>query len=169
MKPSPISDEALCALGERVASAWKLVAGRAPGHVAGTVAEALHGLDGLRRGAELSTAGRVELARQLEGLDAELRGRPGSPVTMYLDGRLGLVHVWEPVRIQETIDDRRVRAHISRYQSRVVRAERRLAWFLGRAGLDVGPPPDPLPWEEPYAAFRENREFIWGRITGALL
>ena len=79
------------------------------------------------------------------------------------------IRLWDPVRIKETIDDRRVRQHLMRYVERANRAQRRLHWFLQRAGLETEPPPERPPWERPYATFEENREFLWRSLSSRFL
>lgn len=167
--PSPISDESLRALAERVRAAWRLVSKRAPESVRARVeaglAEVVTVLGaGLGGGADAAPA-RIDLARRLEALDAELHGREAFVPQLYRDGRLGVLRVQDPIRIRESVDMRRVHAHVERYEARIRRAEARLHWFYVRAGMQVEPPRKRPPWEMPYASFEEAREFLWGRVS----
>ena len=107
---------------------------------------------------------RIALVRRLERLDDNFRGRPTDGCLLYSHGMLGVIRVWEPIRIRECIDHRRVSAHIKRYESRAHRAFTRLNWFLARCGIEVEEAPELKPWELPYADLQESREFLWGRI-----
>jgi hypothetical protein len=107
---------------------------------------------------------RIALVRRLEHLDDSFRGRPTEACQLYSHGVLGVIRVWEPVRIRECIDYRRVSEHIKRYESRAHRAFGRLNWFFARCGIEVEEPPELKPWELPYAHLQESREFLWGRI-----
>ena len=161
---SPVSDHAINELVKRVERAWRLVASRAPAEIRERVLTTLE--EAGHMDAESQLAQRVRWVRQLETLEDELRGRDPSARLLYEGGRLGMIHVWDPVRIRETIDDRRVRTHLIRYQQRAQRAMRRLHWFYERAGLEVEPPPDRPVWEQPYYSFMESREFLWRSLRG---
>jgi hypothetical protein len=107
---------------------------------------------------------RVQLVHRLEDVDNKLRGRPAQTYQLYSNGMLGVIEVWEPVRIRECIDYRRVSEHIERYEARAHRAIERLNWFLARCGIEVEEAPKLKPWEMPYSHLGESREFLWGRI-----
>ena len=161
---SPISDESLEEAAEGIAGLFRRVRGRAPKAVARHVRLTLEGVYTLVRTQEPSVQKRLQLARALERLEFELRGRDADVTQFYAGGRLALVRVYDPIRIQETVNHASCFEHVRRYEERVDRAQRRLHWFYLRAGMDVEPPPAPKPWELPYAAFEEVHEFIWGRI-----
>ena len=169
MDSSPITDAALLTLGDSVQRAYRLVENRAPEEVTRRVEEALARLNELVTGETAGPMERCGVARVLEALDAELHGRDPHPIVLYNAGRLGVIRLWDPVQIKETIDDRRVRRHLMRYVERANRAQRRLHWFYQRAGLETEPPPERPPWERPYATFEENREFLWRRLSSRSL
>ena len=161
---SPISDPGLEAAAERVAGLFRRVRTRAPKEVARRVRQTLECVYSTVRDEESSVHKRLLLARELERLEYELRGRDAEAVQFYSEGRLALVRLYEPIRIRETVNHASCLEHVRRYEERVDRAQRRLHWFYLRAGLDVDPPPPPKPWELPYASFEEVHEFIWGRV-----
>ena len=162
---SPISDHALEELDARVASAFKLVRARAPRDVQREVRETLETVYAVVEGAERDVAQRLSLARELERLDAELRGRVAFVPYFYAGGRLAVVRAYDPIRITEAVDDRWVCEHLRRYGERIDRADRRLRWFQQRCGLDVDDGPKRPAWELPYANFEEYHELVWGRVT----
>lgn len=164
MPDSPIADASLEALAERVARSYRIVRKRAPEEVRRRVHQCLDEVYRVARGGAADVVARVALARELESLVAGLRGREAFAPHFYCEGRLAIVRVMEPVRIRETIDDRSVRAHLRRYEERIERSERRMRWFFERAGLEVDPPPARPSWEQPYAAFEEYHELIWGKV-----
>lgn len=161
---SPISDENLEAAAERVAQLFRQVRGRAPREVAKHVRRTLGGVYAVVQGGNVSVPLRVRLARELERLEMELKGRDADVVQFYSNGRLAIVRLYDPIRIQETVNHASCLEHIRRYEERVDRAQRRLHWFYLRAGMNVEPPPARKPWELPYAAFEEVHELIWGRV-----
>ena len=161
---SPISHESLEAAAERVAQLFRQVRGRAPTAVAKRVRHTLDNVYTAVRGSDSSVSLRVRLARELERLELELKGRDADMVQFYSDGRLAIVKLYDPIRIQETVNHASCLEHVRRYEERVDRAQRRLHWFYLRSGMDVEPPPPPKPWELPYAAFEEVHELIWGRV-----
>ncbi|MGM0577490.1 MAG: hypothetical protein ACQEXJ_17330 [Myxococcota bacterium] len=167
MGDSPISDAGLERVAERVGAAFRLVRRRAPKSVRRRVRRTLEEVYRVVRHGEGERPQRLRLARELDQLDAELRGREAFVPYFYQEGRLALVRAWDPVRIRETIDDRRVREHLERYEARIARAEDRFRWFYRRAGLEVDPAPAPKPWELPYARFEQVKEFLWGRVRRA--
>ena len=160
---SPISDASLEAAAERVAQLFRPVRGRAPREVGKHVRQTLDRVYATVQGGDARVGIRIMLARQLERLDLELRGFDADAVQFYSDGRLAIVRLYDPIRIQETVNHASCLAHIRRYEERVDRAQRRLHWFYVRAGMNVEPPP-PKPWELPYATFEEVHELIWGRV-----
>ena len=161
---SPISDSGLEEAAELVSTLFRRVKARAPKEVAKRVRATLERVFSVVRNEEANIHTRLLLARELERLEFELRGRDIEVVQFYSGGRLALVRVYEPIRIHETVNHASCLAHVRRYEERVDRAQRRLHWFYLRAGMDVEPPPPPKPWELPYAAFEEVHEFIWGRV-----
>jgi hypothetical protein len=169
--PSPIADEALEEAADLVSKALRVVRQRAPVEVRRRVREVLARVFDVVHGetedTQADVAARVALARELELLGGELRGRTIFVPTFYEGGRLAILHAWDPIKIRGSIDDRRVLAHLRRYQGRVMKAERRLHWFMRRCGIT--PPselaPELKPWERPYAEFEENHELLWGRLN----
>jgi hypothetical protein len=166
MDDSPIGDEALEALAERVARRFRLVRARAPKAVAKQALETLAAVHQAVHGEPPAPiAPRVALLRALETLDAELAGRSPFEPTFYRDGRLGMMRAFDPIRIRETVDDRRVRAHLERYGSRLRRAEDRMRWFYERAGFEVEEKPARPAWDQPYANLEETQELLWGSVS----
>ncbi len=166
MTASPISDEALEEQANRVNKAYRLVRKRAPKDVARRVREALGRVYAIAQdGEEPGPGGRLALARLLEQLHAELRGRSIFVPQLYLGGRLGVVWFWDPIKIKGTVDPAALNAHFRRYEERLDRSERRVHWFLERCGLAVAEPPQRKPWEGPYASFEEVHELIWGKVS----
>ena len=125
------------------------------------VTAVLKAVDEVAEGAPQAT--RLGLARRLDRLDDELRGRAGLEPVFYAEGRLGVVRLYEPVRVQGAVDTKRIDRHLRRYEERLDRAERRLVWLLKRAGLEPGVAPKLKPWELPYATFEEVHELVWRR------
>ncbi len=158
---SPIDASAFVALGARIRKAWRLVGRRAPAEIRARVEAALDSLEG---GGPEGLPARITFARELEALDAELHGRIAFVPQFYRDGRLGVVHFFDPVRIVDTVDPRRIEEHFRRYEERLERSEMRLHWLYERAGLEVDPPRKLRPWELPYANLEEVRELLWGRV-----
>jgi hypothetical protein len=156
---SPLSDDALAQAASRVRAAWRLVEARAPEDVAIRVAETLASYEALGS-QEDSGVDRLPLARALEAIDDELRGRRDASGDFYGADRLGLVRRMEPVLIRETIDDERVQAHVDRYESRARRAMERLKWFFKRSGVEEEEAGEPAPWDKPYADFDDPKEHV---------
>ncbi|MEC9071152.1 MAG: hypothetical protein VX938_02180 [Myxococcota bacterium] len=169
MTSSPIADASLMELGDRVRRAFRLVQSRAPEDVSHRVESALGRLEDVVTQEDTSALERRGIARILETLDAELHGRDPDPFVLYAGGRLGVIRLWDPVQIRETIDDRRVREHLVRYVERANRAQRRLHWFFMRAGLETEAPPERPAWEQPYASFEEYMELLWRRLSSRFL
>lgn len=166
MHASPIDDEALEALAERVARRFRLVSARAPRDVSRRVLKLMQGVHEAVHGEQPTTVReRIQIMRTLESVDAELAGRTAFEPMFYRDGRLAVMRAYDPIRIREKLDDRRVRQHLERYVARVQRAEDRMRWFYLRAGLEVGEKPAARPWDEPYAALQENYELLWGSVA----
>ena len=161
---TPISNEALESMAERISRAFRLVRKRAPKEVQREVRELLEAVFAVAESEEPNVLLRIQLARKLEALLANLRGSEAFVPYFYQAGRLAVVRVFEPVRIRECVDDQRVREHLRRYEERVVRAESRLRWFLIRCGFEVDPKPERPAWEQPYANFEEYHELVWGQI-----
>jgi hypothetical protein len=136
-----------------------LVAKRAPEAVAQRVEETLEAHEALAQCPEDLAAHR-QVAYALEALEDELRGRGGGTSGFYERDRLGLIRTMDPITIEETIDDRRVKAHINRYESRARRAQERLKWFFQRAGVEPEDKPETPPWEQPYAEFESSRDHV---------
>ncbi|MCB9730403.1 MAG: hypothetical protein H6744_03730 [Deltaproteobacteria bacterium] len=166
MEQSPIADEALEALAERISRRFRLVRARAPKEVTRRVLATMEGVHAAVHGSPgADVAERVALMRALEELDAELAGRTAFEATLYREGRLGVIRAFDPIRIREVVDDRRVRHHLERYVARAQRAEDRMRWFYRRAGLEVDPRPAPKPWQLPYAGLQETHELLWGNVA----
>ena len=162
MDDSPISDATLEAAADRVAKLFRPIRKRVPVELRRRVQSILQGVfDAVNRD-DTTVGRRIHLARELEALDLELRGRQHDTYQFYADGRLAVVRFYDPIRISETIDHASCLEHVRRYEERIQRAERRLHWFYERAGLEVKAPAA-KPWELPYASFDELRELIWGR------
>ncbi len=166
MDASPIGDEALEALAERVSRRFRLVSARAPREVCRRVLDLMQGVHQAVHGEPQATVRtRIALMRALESVDAELAGRTAFEPTFYRDGRLAVMRAYDPIRIREKIDDRRVRQHLERYGARAQRAEDRMRWFYVRAGLEVDAKPAARAWDEPYAALQGNYELLWGSVA----
>lgn len=168
MEDSPISDAALEEHANRVNKAFRIVRKRAPRDVQKRVRQALEQVYAIvQEGTEVQAATRLRLARTLEDLMAELRGRSIFVPQLYQGGRLGLVWFWDPIKIKTTVDPAAINDHFQRYEERIDRSERRVHWFLERCGMQSEEPPAKKPWEVPYAAFEEVHELIWGRVDRA--
>ena len=163
MESSPISDSALERAAGQVAALLRPVRNRAPIEVRRRVQAILEAVYKAVQSDDASVAGRVRLARDLESLQDELRGRESFFTDFYSHGRLAIVRAWETVRIRGSLDWARVDQHFDRYESRLIRMERRLNWFFERAGLEVEEPKSSHPLDQPYAEFDEYHEFLWGR------
>ncbi|MCC6623107.1 MAG: hypothetical protein IT385_17750 [Deltaproteobacteria bacterium] len=160
---SPIADAALAAARDDLAKVWKRIARRAPDDVRVRVEAALARVEATL-GTDAPARERIELARTLEELGGELRGRRVFVPDFYTGGRLALVRAWDPITIHGAIDHLRVERFFERYLKRAEQAFERLDYFFTRAGLlqpkDKAKKPA---WEQPYAQFEQYRELIWGR------
>lgn len=165
--PSPIANATLEAAAAAIASLWKRIEKRAPPEVRARV-EAL-----LATAADVTTRDaavrdRVDLARALEDMAAELRGRKPWEPTFYRDGRLAVVRAQDPIKIQGAVDNVRLEAFFERYVRRAEAAFERLEYFFSRAGILKPEDKKPKkPWEQPYLAFDTYRELIWGKVAKA--
>lgn len=159
MEDSPLSRAQMAEAASRVRKAWRLVQDRAPEAVRQRVDAILGAYEDL---AETSRdlAERKRVAMALEAMEDELRGRTRGSRGFYEEERLGVIRRMDPVAIQETIDDERVREHLIRYESRAHRSMERLTWFLERAGVDTTEERDVPEWEKPYADFADHKEHV---------
>ncbi len=162
---SPISNASLEAAAERLAAAWKRVRKRAPRDVSRAARALLAEVFALVQRDEAEVDNRLELARRLEVLDAQLRGREAFVPQFYGGGKLAIVEAYDPIKIRGTVRHRRVAAHFERYDGPARRAHIRLNYFLERAGQPFKPVKALKPWEQPYADMQEFHELIWGRIN----
>lgn len=161
---SPISNSALEQAAAEVADFWRLVQKRAPREVNKRVRQVMESVFQVVNAEEDVLADRLRLARELEVIAAELRGRKPFVPQFYRDGRLAVVWAWDPIKIRGAVDHVRIQQQFERYLARADKNVERLNYFLGRAGLDVLKKADKKPWEQAYAAFEEYREFLWGRV-----
>jgi len=163
---SPISQLAIAAAATSIASLWKRIEKRAPEavreHVQATLAHAEE-----IAGREATVKERLTLAKALEDLGAELRGRRPWEPTFYRDGRLAVTRAQDPIKIRGAVDHVRIEAFWERYVRRAEQAFERLEWFFGRAGLLA--PEDKKterkPWDQPYINFDQYREMLWGKVA----
>lgn len=159
MEDSPLSQAQMAAAASRVRKAWRLVQDRAPEVVQRRVETILACFERLEEASsDLIERRRVAIA--LEAVEDELRGRSRGTRGFYEAERLGVIRRMEPVAIQETIDDARVREHLIRYESRAHRSIQRLTWFLERAGVDTEEEREVPEWEQPYADFADHKEHV---------
>lgn len=159
MEDSPLSQDQMATAVSKVRKAWSLVQGRAPEAVQQRVQETLAAYEALGDDSEdLLERKRVALA--LEGIEDELRGRSRGSRGFYDAERLGVIRRMDPVTIRETIDDARIREHLTRYESRAQRSLERLAWFLKRAGVNTEEEREVPAWEQPYADFADHKEHV---------
>ena len=159
MPYSPISVSSLRAAAQEIQRRFKSIAARAPLPVRLEVEAVMRGVADLESGCERAV--RLRLARRLERLNDELRGRSCFDTSFYAGGRLGLIRLYEPVTVRGAVDTKRIEVHLRRYEERLDRSERRLIWLYRRAGLQVGEAPSVKPWERPYATFEEVHELVW--------
>lgn len=165
LEPSPIADVSLAKGAAGIASLWKRIEKRAPAEVRERVEAVLASAAELT-GRESPVRDRLELAKALEDLAAELRGRKPWDPTFYRDGRLAVVRAQDPIKIQGAVDNVRLEAFFERYVRRAEAAFERLEYFFSRAGILK--PEDKKakkPWEQPYLAFDTYRELIWGKVA----
>lgn len=163
---SPISQLALAAAAASIASLWKRIEKRAPeavrAHVTATLA---HAEELAQR--EATVKERLELAKTLEDLGAELRGRRPWEPTFYRDGRLAVVRAQDPITIRGAVDHVRLEAFWERYVRRAEQAFERLEWFFARVGV-LSPEEkktERKPWDQPYINFDQYREMLWGKVA----
>ena len=165
---SPISDAALTRARDDLQKIWKRIVARAPEDVRARVDGALTQAEAIIGHAEARLADRLALARALEELGAEVRGRRVFEPTFYTGGKLGLITAWDPIIIQGAIDNLRVEQFFERYMRRAELAFERLEYFMTRAGLLQPKERAKKPaWEQPYAQFEQYHELIWGRTKKA--
>lgn len=160
----PTSDASLEVAKGDLAKVWKRISKRAPDEVRARVEAALTRVEAIIGKADARQSERLEIARLLEELGGELRGRRIFVPSFYTEGRLAVMRAWDPILIQGAIDHLRVEQFFDRYLKRAEQAFERLDYFFGRAGLlqpkDKAKKPA---WEQPYAQFEQYRELIWGR------
>ena len=163
---NPIAGPVLAAAAETLANLWKRIEKRAPDGVRERVQAALETAKEVAQ-REATVRERLELAKTLEDLGAELRGqRPWEP-TFYRDGRLAIVRAQDPIKIRGAVDHRRLEAFYERYVKRAEQSFERLEYFFKRAGIlhpndKAG---ERKPWEQPYLSFDQYRELIWGKVA----
>jgi len=162
---SPLADGALTAARADLEKLWKRIARRAPDDVRARVEATLARVGAVVGREDAGRAERLELARALEDLGGELRGRRIFEPAFYVDGRLGIVRAHEPVMIQGAIDHLSVERFFDRYLKRAEQAFERLEYFMTRAGLLQKKERATKPaWEQPYAQFEQYHELIWGKM-----
>lgn len=161
----PASVESIGALRADVDKVWRRIAKRAPEAVRVRVEEALAQADALVSSEAPSLKERLAIARVLEELGGELRGRAVFEPSFYTEGRLALIRAYDPILIQGAIDHLRVERFFERYLRRAEAAFERLEYFFGRAGLlQPKEKPKKPAWEQPYAQFEQYHELIWGKM-----
>ncbi|TNF24466.1 MAG: hypothetical protein EP329_24890 [Deltaproteobacteria bacterium] len=161
---SPISDAALEHAASEVADFWRIVQKRAPRDVNRRVRQVMEAVYKVVNAEEPVLKDRLRLARELEAIASELRGRKPFVPQFYREGRLAVMWAWDPIKIRGAVDHVRIQRQFERYLARADKAVDRLNYFLDRAGLDTAPKTEKKPWEQAYAAFEEYRELIWGRV-----
>ncbi len=164
---SPIGREVLAAATTAICNLWKRIEKRAPPAVREKVeATLLMAADLASR--EASVKERLLLAKTLEDLGAELRGRRPWEPTFYKDGRLAVVRAQDPIKIKGAVDHLRLEQFYERYVHRAERAFERLEYFFKKAGI-LSPEEEKKaarkPWDQPYLNFDSYRELIWGKIA----
>ena len=163
---SPISMLAIGAGAASIASLWKRIEKRAPEAVRAHVLATFERAEELAL-RESTVKERLDLAKTLEDLAAELRGRRPWEPTFYRDGRLAIVRAQDPIRIRGAVDHVRLEAFYERYVRRAEAAFERLEYFFSRAGI-LHPDDKKVerkPWEQPYLNFDQYREMLWGKIA----
>lgn len=174
---SPLSDASLEGAAEEIAALWRVARRRAPKAVSRRVRlvlESVYEVVHVRAPAPapdsppLSTAALAErrgLCATLDALLAELRGRQVFEPQFYRDGYLAVTRAFDPIRIRGAVDHRAVEIRFERYLAHAERSFARLNYFLERAGLEREDGGEIKPWDQPYAAFEEYRELLWGRMA----
>lgn len=161
---SPVSDAALEEAASEVATFWRLVQKRAPREVNRRVRRVMESIYRVVNSDDATLRDRLRLARELEAIAAELRGRKPFVAQFYRDGRLAVVWAYDPIKIRGAVDHLRISRTFERYLARADKAYERLDYFLERAGLDVSPKVAKKPWEQAYASMEEYRELLWGSV-----
>ena len=164
---SPISKEALGAARTAIQAIWKRIEKRAPDAVRVRVDAALAAVEVELNAEAVSVKNRLEAAKALEDLGAELRGRRPWEPTFYRDGRLAVVRAQDPITIQGAVDQVALERFYDRYVRRAEAAYARMQWFLERAGALTAEDKkvERKPWEQPYLNFDQYRELLWGKIA----
>jgi hypothetical protein len=162
---NPIAPAALAAAAAKVSKLWKRIETRAPAELGQRVEDMLATVEAIDP-REAPVAERLELAKALEDLSAELRGRAPWEATFYCDGRLAVIRAQDPIKIRTSVDHGRLEAFYERYVRRADAAFERLDYFLKRAGVlgseDGG---QRKPWDQPYLSFDHYRELLWGKVV----
>jgi hypothetical protein len=157
----PLSNNALEHDANAIAKIFRVVKKKAPQEIQRTVRLLLAEVHGVVRSTETSSAQRLDLARRLESLLAELRGRSNVRMQFYTNGRLGVILAYDPIIIRECINDLWVSEHIRRFEERARRGMTRLNYFFERCGLKTEEEPEVKPWNQPYYHLQEDTEFLW--------
>lgn len=157
----PLSDAAFTDQLGQIAKIWRIVSKRAPASVTAAIDAAVSRAEEAIESGNDEVALRLEIAHELEGLLAELRGRGATFSGFYGDGKLGIIRFYDPIRIRECINYPWVNAHMERLESRARRGQARLDYFFERCGLIVEEKPELKPWQEPYYGMQESTEFLW--------
>lgn len=164
---SPIGRTVLGTATVALGNLWKRIEKRAPPEMRTKVEQVL--LDAADLASrEGSVKERVKLAKALEDLGAELRGRRPWEPTFYKDGRLGVMRAQDPIKIKGAVDQLRLEAFYERYVHRAERAFERLEYFFKRSGIlteEEAKKAERKPWDQPYLNFDSYRELIWGKVA----
>ncbi len=163
---SPIAPAAIERGLVSLSNLWKRIEKRAPPAVRERV-EAIVARAAELASREASVRERLELAKGIEDLGAELRGRRPWEPTFYRDGRLAVVRAQDPITIRGAVDHVRLEAFYERYVRRADAAFERLEYFFSRVGL-LAPDDKKVerkPWEMPYINFDSYRELLWGKVA----
>jgi len=164
---SPIGREVIGVATTALSNLWKRIGKRAPPSVREKV-EATLAMAADIASREGSVKERLLLAKTLEDLGAELRGRRPWEPTFYKDGRLGVVRAQDPIKIKGAVDHLRLEQFYERYVHRAERAFERLEYFFKKAGIlspEEAKKAERKPWDQPYLNFDSYRELIWGKVT----
>ena len=157
----PLSNVTLEHDANAIAKIFRVVKKKAPQDVQRTVRTLLAEVHAVVNSTETPTSKRLELAKRLESLLAELRGRSSVQMDFYRDGRLGIIIAYDPIIIRECINDLWVTEHIRRFEERARRGMARLNYFFERCGLKTEEEPEVKPWNRPYYHIQEDTEFLW--------
>lgn len=164
---SPIGKAVLAAATTSLANLWKRIEKRAPVEMRLKVEQVLRDAEDIAT-RDASVRDRVKLAKGLEDLAAELRGRRPWEPTFYKDGRLGVTRAQDPITIKGAVDQLRLEAFYERYVQRAERAFERLEYFFRRSGIlteEEAKKGERKPWDQPYLNFDSYRELIWGKVA----